>query len=90
MFPHDLNHCRAVFFCCCVSKAAALNLSRCSVIMPWLHDSADDCLLQERCTAAEEAAVAMQEERDVLLADADAKNTRQMVMQDRISKLEVC
>ncbi len=31
----------------------------------------------------------MHQERDVLLADADAKNARQMAMQDRISKLEV-
>ena len=39
--------------------------------------------------AAEEAATAVREERDVLLADADAKNARQIAMQDRISKLEV-
>jgi len=60
------------------------------VTMPVLRDSACGCVLQERCTAAEEAAAAMQAERDVLLADADAKNARQMAMQDRISKLEVC
>ena len=46
-------------------------------------------VLQERCDAAEAAAAALQEERDLLLADADAKNARQMAMQDRISKLEV-
>ena len=65
-----------------------LIVSCCSMIthrQSWRH-----CLLQERCSAAEAAAAAMQEERDVLLADADAKNARQMAMQDRISKLEVC
>ena len=43
---------------------------------------------QARATAAEEANAAAREERDVLLADADAKNARQIAMQDRISKLE--
>lgn len=55
-----------------------------------MHHAVPETLrVQEQGKTAALATAALQEERDVLLADADAKTARQMAMQDRISKLEV-